>query len=191
MARWQPDTQERLVQAALELYGEQGYERTTVSEIAERVGVTSRTYFRYFPDKREVLFTTEQSIREAIVAATTRALETRPAFEAVLVGVTAGSGVFRSREFARTREAVIATSGELHERELVKLASITAALTTLLVNAGCDHATARITAEAGVWIFVEATRQWQAGDDTPFDELVGHAAQLLRDAATTQAPPVT
>ncbi len=172
------------MQAALDLYTEQGYESTTVSEIADRVGVTSRTYFRYFPDKREVLFASGQVIREAVVAATSRALESRPAFEAVLIGVTAGREVFQSRDFARRREALIATSEELHERELTKIASISAALTRLLVDAGCDAATARLTADAGVAVFVEATRRWQGGDDAPFGELVDQAAQLLRQAAT-------
>lgn len=187
MPRWQADTQQRLVQAALDLYAEQGYERTTAGEIADRAGVTSRTYFRYFPDKREVLFVSGQAIREAIVAATSRALATHTAFEAVLIGVTAGRDVFQSREFARTREAVIATSEELHERELMKIASISAALTSLLLDAGHDEATARITADAGVAVFVEATRRWQRGDDAPFGELVRQAAQLLREAATTRS----
>ncbi len=191
MPRWQPNTQERLVQAALELYTEQGYERTTVGEIADRVGVTSRTYFRHFPDKREVLFASGVAIREAIVAATSEALGSRPAYEAVLVGVTAGREVFQSREFAKTREAVIATSEELRERELVKIASISTALKTLLVDSGCDEATARMTADAGVAVFVEATRRWQDGDDAPFAELVGQAAQLLRETAATQAALVT
>jgi AcrR family transcriptional regulator len=187
MPRWAPNTQERLVQAALDLYTEQGYERTTVPEIADRVGVTSRTYFRHFPDKREVLFASGNAIREAIVAATTEALESQPPYEAVLTGVAAGRDVFQSREFAQRREAVIATSEELQERELIKLASISAALRTLLVDAGCDDATARMTADAGVAVFVEATRRWQAGDDGPFEELVDDAAQLLRRAATPLA----
>lgn len=175
------------MQAALELYAEQGYERTTVSEIADRVGVTSRTYFRYFPDKREVLFASGQAIREAIVAATTQALRSRPPFEAVLIGVTAGRDVFQSRDFARAREAVIATSEELRERELVKIASIASALKTILADAGSDEASARMTADAGVAVFVEATHRWQAGDDAPFSELVDQAAQLLRETAATQA----
>lgn len=185
MSRWQANTQDRLVQAALDLYTEQGYEHTTVGEIAERAGVTSRTYFRYFPEKREVLFASGTVIREAIVAATSRALGSHPPYEAVLRGVTAGWDVFQSRDFARRRETVIATSEELRERELVKIASITAALTALLVEAGTDGATARMTADAGVTVFVEATRRWQAGAQAPFGELVLQAAQLLRETAGT------
>lgn len=185
MPRWEADTQQRLVHAALDLYTEQGYARTTVADIAERVGVTPRTFFRHFPDKREVLFANGHVIREAIVEATESALTSLPAFEAVLVGVTAARGVFVSREFARAREELIATSEDLRERELTKLATISAALTASLVGAGTDEATARITADAGVAVFVEATRRWARGDDSPFGELVDQAAQLLRNAAAT------
>lgn len=189
MPRWQSDTQQRLVQAALELYAEQGYEGTTVGEIAQRVGVTSRTYFRYFPDKREVLFASGQALREAIVAAARDALRTRPPYDALLTGITASRSHFLDREFVRTRDAVIATSEELRERELVKLAAITVDFRELLLEVGCDEATARMTADAGVAVFLEATRRWQAGDDAPFEELVASAAQLLRETAATSGAP--
>ena len=185
MARWQSNTQERLIQAALDLYSEQGYEQTTVSQIADRIGVTSRTYFRYFPDKREVLFASGLAMREAVVTGTAQALQTRPPFEAVLAGAVAARDVFLPREFVRAREAVIATSEELRERELMKAASIVADVRAVLVENGCDEATARMTAEAGVAVFLEATRRWVEGDDAPFDELVLQAAQLLRHAATS------
>ena len=177
------------MQAALELYAEQGYERTTVGEIAQRVGVTSRTYFRYFPDKREVLFASGQALREAIVAAARDALRTRPPYDALLAGITASRSHFLDREFVRTRNAVIATSEELRERELVKLAAITVDFRELLLEVSCDEATARMTADAGVAVFLEATRRWQAGDDTPFGDLVTSAAQLLRETATTGSAP--
>lgn len=185
MSRWESNTQERLVQAALDLYAEQGYERTTVGDIADRVGVTSRTYFRYFPDKREVLFASGDVLREAIVAATSRALRSRSPYEAVLLGVSAARDVFLPRDFVLKRDAVIAASDELRERELMKTASIAAELKTVLVDGGCDEATARMAADAGVSVFTEATRRWRAGDDAPFDELVAQAAQLLRETATT------
>ena len=189
MPRWQSDTQERLVKAALALYSEQGYERTTVGEIAKSVGVTSRTYFRYFPDKREVLFASGDALREAIVAATSQALRSVPPYAAVLIGVKAARDVFLDREFVRTRDAVIVTSEELRERELVKTASIAAELRTVLVDAGCEEATARMTADIGVAVFTEATRRWRDGDETPFGELVDQAAHLLAKAAALQAAP--
>lgn len=191
MPRWESNTQERLVQAALDLYTEQGYERTTVGNIADRVGVTSRTYFRYFPDKREVLFASGNAIREAVVRATANALRsgTEP-YEAVLIGVVAGRDVFLDREFVRRRAAIIATSEELRERELMKTAGIAAELRTALVEAGHDEATSRVAADAGVAVFIEATRRWQAGDDAPFAGLVQEAAHLLQKTTTPPAAPV-
>jgi hypothetical protein len=56
MTRWEPNARGRLEQAALALYGERGFENTTVAEIAARAGLTERTFFRHFADKREVLF---------------------------------------------------------------------------------------------------------------------------------------
>ena len=183
MPRWQSHTQERLVRAALELYAEQGYERTTVGDIADRVGVTARTYFRYFPDKREVLFASGHAVRRAIVDATSEALRVQPPHQAVLTGAKAARAVFLDRDFVRTRDAVIARTEELRERELLKTAGITGELTAVLADAGCDEATARLLAEAGVAVFTEATRRWKNGDEAPFDELVDQSAQLLRETA--------
>ena len=109
----------------------------------------------------------------------------------ILSGVTAGREVFLSRDFVRTREAVIATSEELRERELMKAATMAAELRAVLVGAGTDEATARMTADLGVAVFLEATRRWQAGDDAPFGELVDQAAQLLRRTAGGLAPSPT
>ena len=180
MARWESNTQERLVQAALELYSEQGYEQTTVTQIAARTGVTSRTYFRYFPDKREVLFASGRVMREAVTTGTAEALRTLPPFEAVLAGAVAAREVFLPRESVRARAAVIATSEELREREHMKTASIVADVRAVLTAGGCDESTARMAAATGVTVFLEATRRWTDGDDAPFDELVGQAAHLLR-----------
>ena len=63
MGRWEPDARGRLVKAAMELYGERGFEQTTVAEIAERAGLTERTFFRHFADKREVLFAGAGALR--------------------------------------------------------------------------------------------------------------------------------
>ena len=69
MGRWLPDARVRLQEAALALYGEHGYEETTVAEIAERAGLTKRTFFRYFTDKREVLFWGAELLEQQMVAA--------------------------------------------------------------------------------------------------------------------------
>lgn len=183
--RWRSNTQERLVRAALDLYVERGYEHTTIGGIAECAGVTARTYFRYFPDKREVLFASGDALREAIVAGTGRAMASHPPFAAVLLGFGAGQEVFLPREFVRKREAVIATSEELRERQLMKTASIAAELQSVLTESGCPPATARMAAEAGIAVFTEAIHRWQDGDDTPFDELLDQAALLLRQTTAS------
>src|ERR1039458_8546224 len=81
MARWEPNARERLVRAALDLFTEQGYDATTVNEIADRAGLTKTTFFRHFPDKREVLFAGQdvhaRLLADAITAAGMR--ETDPA----------------------------------------------------------------------------------------------------------------
>ncbi|WP_218671072.1 helix-turn-helix domain-containing protein [Microbispora sp. GKU 823] len=62
MARWQPETTQRLVVAAVDLFTEQGYDATTVAQIAERAGVTKSTFFRHFADKREVLVAGQETL---------------------------------------------------------------------------------------------------------------------------------
>src|SRR5438270_4126122 len=118
MSRWEPNTEGRLEQAALDLYREQGYEQTTVAEIAERAGLTERTYFRYFADKREVLFRGQARLKEIALNTIAR----QPANAAPLDMVMAaledmGNAIPNRPEFTRQRQAVIASNPELQERE--------------------------------------------------------------------------
>src|SRR5215469_13715779 len=76
MSRWEPNARGRLEQAALELYCERGFDQTTVTEISERAGLTERTFFRYFADKREVLFWGQEHLRDLYVRAIVAAPET-------------------------------------------------------------------------------------------------------------------
>lgn len=78
MARWDPGTEERLTKAALELYREHGYDSVTVTRIAERAGITRRSYFRYFPDKREVLFAGSERLPAAAADAVLAADRSAP-----------------------------------------------------------------------------------------------------------------
>ena len=129
MGRWQPDARARLQAAALALYGERGYEQTTVAEIAERAGLTKRTFFRYFTDKREVLFWGSELLEQQMVAA----IEAAPASASALgmIGAALDAAAVRFeevREFAGPRHRIIASSPELQERELIKAASLAAAM---------------------------------------------------------------
>src|SRR5271154_5828231 len=95
MARWEPDARGRLVQAAMELYSERGFEQTTVAEIAERAGLTERTFFRHFADKREVLFAGADALQELVVSAVAGAPESAAPIDAAVAGVQAAAALLQ------------------------------------------------------------------------------------------------
>jgi len=162
MARWAPDAQGRLQIAAMELYGEHGYEATTVAEIAERAGLTERTFFRYFEDKREVLFSGGAGLQEYLVAHVDAAPPSASPLEAIVDALcSASDDIFEDRrDGARLRQAVIAANSELQERELIKLAALASALADALRRRGVGDPAASIAAEAGVAIFRIAFDDW-------------------------------
>jgi len=161
MARWEPDSRSRLEQAALALYGERGFENTTVAEIAARAGLTERTFFRYFADKREVLFWGAGALQELLVSAVASAPDSASPIDAVAAALeAAGTLLQERREFARQRQSVIAANTELQERELIKLASLSAALAGTLRQRGVSDTAASLTAEAGIAVFKIAFERW-------------------------------
>ncbi|MER5383382.1 TetR family transcriptional regulator [Streptomyces sp. NPDC002688] len=165
MGRWQPDARGRLERAALELYVERGFERTSVAEIAERAGLTERTFFRHYADKREVLFAGSSALQEVLVGAVAGAPEPVTPMEAVAAALEAAAGVLQERqEHARRRQAVIDANTELQERELIKLAALSTALADALRQRGVDDATASLSAEVGIAVFKIAFRRWVEQD---------------------------
>src|SRR6202451_1924275 len=117
MGRWEPNARGRLMQAAFALYGERGFEQTTVAQIAERAGLTERTFFRHFSDKREVLFGGSVLLQDLLVTAVTEAPASATPMEAVARALDAlGTMFVGRRDFARQRQAIIAASAELRER---------------------------------------------------------------------------
>jgi AcrR family transcriptional regulator len=161
MARWEPNSPGRLEQAALELYGERGFEQTTVAEIAERAGLTERTFFRHYADKREVLFAGGTPLQDALVSAVREAPRGASPIDAVTAALDAiATGFERRREFAQRRQAIIAASPELRERELIKLASLAAALAGALRDRGVQEPAASLTGEAGIAVFKIAFERW-------------------------------
>jgi AcrR family transcriptional regulator len=161
MVRWEPDARGRLEQATMELYGERGFDNTTVAEIAERAGLTERTFFRHFADKREVLFQGSGALQELLVAAVAGAPASAAPIEAVAEALEAAGAQFQERrEFSRRRQAIIAGSAELRERELIKLASLSAALADTLRARGVPEPDASLTAEAGIAVFRIAFERW-------------------------------
>src|SRR5450631_2602269 len=151
MGRWEPNASGRLRAAAMELYVERGFEQTTVAEIAERAGLTARTFFRYFADKREVLFGGSASLQEHLVAAIEDAPESASPIEAVWAALdAAGTVLGERRDHARQRQTVIDANAELQERELIKMASLSRALADGLRRHGVSDTNASLAAEAGV-----------------------------------------
>jgi AcrR family transcriptional regulator len=166
MTRWEPNARGRLEQAALELYGERGFEQTTVAEIAKRAGLTERTFFRYFADKREVLFAGAGALEEVLVSAVAGAPDSAPTIEVVAVAVeSVGALLQERREYARRRQTVIAASAELRERELIKLASLAVVIADALRRRGVPDPAASLSAEAGIAVFRVAFERWVEGTE--------------------------
>lgn len=161
MGRWEPNARGRLAKAALELYSERGFEQTTVAEIARRAGLTERTFFRHYADKREVLFAGSGELQELFVRAVADAAESAAPIDAMAAGLDAVSEAFADRrDFARARQAVIMANTELQERELIKLATMAAALADALRGRGVTELAASLTAEAGVAVFKVGFERW-------------------------------
>jgi len=162
MSRWEPDARGRLARAALDLYSERGYDQVTVAEIAERAGLTERTFFRHFTDKREVLSYGAAVLEEQLI----RGVDEAPAGTGPLdmVGCAleaAADTVFGTDvTFAVRRQAVVKASPELLERELIKMAMFAAALAGALRRRGVADPAASLAAEAGIAVFKVAYQRW-------------------------------
>jgi AcrR family transcriptional regulator len=186
VARWQPDAQGRLQEAALELFSERGFEQTTVEEIATRAGLTKRTFFRHFADKREVLFGGGEEFKATFLDALAAAPEDATPLEAVTRSLEAGGELLQGRrDLARRRQAVIAANEELQERELVKLASVSAALAASLRERGVEEPEASLTAEAAIAVFRVAFERWVTSDgERTLPELIRDSLEALRLVAS-------
>ena len=186
MGRWEPNARGRLMQAAFELYGERGFEQTTVAEIAERAGLTERTFFRHFVDKREVLFAGADALRELLISTVADAPESASPIDAVAAAIeAAGNFIQEGGELARQRQAIIAASAELQERELIKLAALASALADALRVRGVEDPAASLTAEAGIAVFRIAFERWIA--DTRQRDLPGLIRESLQELRTVIA----
>jgi len=146
----------------MELYAERGFDSTSVAEIAERAGLTERTFFRHFADKREVLFHGSAPLQELLVREVDQAPDSLPPLEAIVSALgDAATAMFEPRrDFARRRQAIIAASAELRERELIKLATLASALAGALRRRGVTDPAASLAAEAGISLFKIAFERW-------------------------------
>jgi len=164
------------MQAALELYIERGFEQTTVAEIAKLAGLTERTFFRYFADKREVLFSGAVELQEFLVSTVADAPDSDPPITVIGAAIEAAGVVFQERrEISVLRQSVIAANPELQERELIKLASLASAMADALRQRGVNDSGASLSAEAGIAVLKIAFERW-INETSPRD-----LPQLIRE----------
>jgi len=186
MARWEPNARQRLVLAALDLFTEQGYDNTTVTQIANRAGLTKTTFFRHFSDKREVLFAGQEVHSRLLADGAAAAPDSATPLEAVAAALDALTASFSAeqREFGPRLLAVIASSPELQERATFKRAALAAALTSALGKRGVPDLTASLAADLGARAFDRAFDRWiEPSSQQTFPELAHEELQALRTAA--------
>jgi AcrR family transcriptional regulator len=163
MARWEPDARGRLERAAMELFQERGYVQTTVEEIAARAGLTERTFFRYFADKREVLFSGAKELEKSIVLGIEGAPRDDSPLEVVAAAFESAGRELEARRdirFVRARYALVTHHAEIQERELIKLASLALAVTSALHAKGVREPEASLAAEVGIAVFKIGFERW-------------------------------
>jgi AcrR family transcriptional regulator len=184
MPRWEPDARERLVTAALHLFSEQGYDGTTVAEIAQRAGLTKSTFHRHFPDKRDVLAAGQEALSRLLADGIAAAPEDASPLEAVAAGLRRASEAFRP-EYAALVVAVVATSAELQERAALKQVGMAAAMAGALVARGVDEPAARLASEIGALALKQGFAAWVAGETADdLAELMCAELAQLRTTAT-------
>ena len=162
MVRWEPGTKERLQAAALELFATRGFEQVTAAEIAQAVGLTERTFFRNFGDKREVLFHGQEQFLQAFVDGGDKARADASALEIIASALHAGASFFpdERRPYSRMRQTVIDQNPPLQERELHKLAGLAATVAAALRARGIAEPAATLAAQSAATVFGVSFAQW-------------------------------
>ncbi len=174
------------------LFVERGYAEATVAEIADQAGLTKRSFFNHFPDKREVLFVGailfEASVMEQLAAAGD---DLDPLDAAVGALTRSGVELAQYSEFAQARRELIASSAELQERELIKMASLAAAISEALGRRGVSARTATLTAQVAITVFTTAYSDWVDDPAADLDTLTQRALADLRQAVAATAALTT
>ncbi|MGW7517417.1 TetR/AcrR family transcriptional regulator [Streptomyces sp. NPDC054796] len=189
MARWQPGATQRLVVAAVDLFTEQGYDATTVAQIAERAGVTKSTFFRHFSDKRELLVAGQETLSRLLADGITEAPADASPLQAVAAGLERASGAMGpvNRELGPRLKAAVAASTELQERDALKSVGLAAAMTAALIARGVPDATAHLAGELGVLAFKRGYAQWSESQGDGAEGLASHALAALEDLRAATA----
>ncbi len=196
MVRWQPGAPERLQKAALELFATRGFEQTTAAEIAEAVGLTERTFFRHFSDKREVLFQGQQVLVQAFLDGVAAAPPESSPLEVVASGLRSASSLFvdERRAHSRARQSVIDRNPGLQERERHKMTTLATTVADALRARGVGELAATLAAESGVTVFGIAFTRWlRDGEERSLTAIAngvfGELLELAEKAAVSRETP--
>jgi AcrR family transcriptional regulator len=189
VGRWEPDARGRLARAALELFADGGFEQTTVADIAERAGVTERTFFRYFADKREVLFDGAATLQKTVLDAIAAAPPERAPIDVVAGAFVTAAPLLEARgEFAGQRANAIVSNPSLQERESLKMVTLAAAAADALRARGVADPAAGLAAEAGVTVFRIGFEKWVTGSAGGLAQCIEATLDALK-VLTAGAPP--
>jgi AcrR family transcriptional regulator len=190
MVRWEPGARERLQAAAMDLYISRGFEKTTAADIAQAVGLTERTFFRHFTDKREVLFGGQELLEKVFLDGVAAAPQGAAPLDMVASALWAVATFFpvERRDYSRRRQTVISANPALQERELLKLAGLAEMVAGALLARGVPESTARLAAESGLTVFGVAFGKWIAeGEERSFldieREVLGELVAMATGAA--------
>jgi len=190
MSRWQPHARERLERAAVELFIEQGFAETTVPQITARAGLTTRTFFRHFADKREVLFARDAELPAVVaqIAADAPASLSPMMLIAHALEIVAATRLEGQLAYLRTRHAVIQADEGLRERELRKLSALSDAINQGFRDRGLDELTSILAAQLAVTVFSVTISRWLDQDgEQPLSELVHDTLRALRSVTADPA----
>jgi AcrR family transcriptional regulator len=192
VGRWQPDARERLERAAIELFAQQGFAATTVPQITARAGLTTRTFFRHFADKREVLFGGDE-----IPALAARLMAQAPLTLDPMTLIVGGLKTVAETRFEgrrkdlRERRDIIRSDEGLLERDLRKRAALGQAIRDGFIRRGVGTTTAALLAETSVILLQVSLEEWldQDGDRALFDVILETVTSLQTAVASLPAGP--
>jgi AcrR family transcriptional regulator len=190
MVRWEPGARQRLQAAALELFATRGFEETTAAEIAQSVGLTERTFFRHFSDKREVLFYGQEQFLQAFVDGVDAAPPDASPLEVIAAAVRGAASFFpdERRPYSRIRQSVIDANPALQERELHKLSGTATMLAEALRARGIGEPSATLAAQSGATVFGIAFAQWiREGEERSLDDIASDVFHELLNMAGAAA----
>ena len=190
MSRWQPNARDRLERAAIELFIDQGVAETTVPQITARAGLTTRTFFRHFADKREVLFARDAELPAVVaqIAADAPASLSPMMLIAHALETVAATRLEGQLAYLRTRRAVIQADEGLRERELRKLSALSDAISRGFRTRGLDELTSILAAQLAVTVFSVTISRWLDQDGAqPLSALVHDTLRALRSVTADPA----